>query len=257
MTRTMEQKTADKKPAATETAPDWPDVEAPRDPEQLYRENRKEGRECPVIGPLLYHCYRIPSNHLRRFLRYMAIRLEKGPLYSVTIRRMFRRYHNIEVGMYTGQGCFFYRNFPAGTRVGRYTAIFKTVQSFNANHPMNLKSTHAFFFNPRQGFVKEDLVTRSHLTIGNDVWIGHNSVLLSTCTRIGDGAIIGAGSVVSQDVPPYAVVVGNPARVVRYRFKEETIQQLLEEQWWRRSLQDLLPELESFQTPLEGDAQVR
>ncbi len=69
------------------------------------------------------------------------------------------------------------------------------------------------------------------MTIGNDVWIGRNAVLLGNIT-IGDGAIIGAFSVVAKDVPPYAVVVGNPATIKRFRFTPEQIQTLLEMKWW-------------------------
>ena len=67
--------------------------------------------------------------------------------------------------------------------------------------------------------------------IGNDVWIGTRVMLLGAIT-IGDGAIIGAGSVVTKDVPPYAVVAGNPARVLHYRFPQEIINKLLEIKWW-------------------------
>ena len=69
------------------------------------------------------------------------------------------------------------------------------------------------------------------VTIGNDVWIGTNSTILSG-VNIGDGAIIGASSVVTKDVPPYSVFAGNPAKLVRMRFEPEIIQKLLEIKWW-------------------------
>ena len=122
---------------------------------------------------------------------------------------------------------------------------------------MNLKSTHPLFYNPFLGYAEKDLLTRTELTIGNDVWIGHNAILLSGVSSIGDGAIIGAGAVVHQDVPPYAVMVGNPARVIRYRFSEETIGKLLEEKWWEKSFDELKPEFGIFQKPLEGKGSVR
>ena len=76
-----------------------------------------------------------------------------------------------------------------------------------------------------------DRPSGSHrLLIGNDVFIGHNAVILPTTREIGDGAFIGAGAVVQNPVPPYAVVMGNPARVVKYRFSRETIADLLESQ---------------------------
>ena len=69
------------------------------------------------------------------------------------------------------------------------------------------------------------------ITIGNDVWIGGHSTVLPGVT-IGDGAIIGAGAVVSKDIPPYAIAVGCPIRIIKYRFDEETIQQFLDLKWW-------------------------
>lgn len=73
--------------------------------------------------------------------------------------------------------------------------------------------------------------TKGDVDIGNDVWIAKEAVILSG-VKIGDGAVIGAGAVAAKDVPPYAIVVGNPARIVRKRFDEETIQRLLQIKWW-------------------------
>lgn len=67
--------------------------------------------------------------------------------------------------------------------------------------------------------------------IGNDVWLGHGAMVMSGVS-IGDGAIVGAGAVVARDVPPYAIVAGNPAKVVRKRFSEEQIEALLAIRWW-------------------------
>ena len=67
--------------------------------------------------------------------------------------------------------------------------------------------------------------------VGNDVWIGDNSVVVRGI-NIGNGAIIGASAVVTRDVPPYAIVVGNPARALRYRFDPEVIEELLALEWW-------------------------
>ena len=69
------------------------------------------------------------------------------------------------------------------------------------------------------------------VTIGNNVWIADNVMILSGVS-VGDGAVLGAGSIVTKDVPPYSVAVGSPARVIKKRFSEEIIEQLLEIQWW-------------------------
>lgn len=73
--------------------------------------------------------------------------------------------------------------------------------------------------------------SRGDITIGNDVWVGADAMIMSGVT-IGDGAVVGARSVVTRDVPPYAIVVGAPAKIVRFRFDSETIKSLLQVRWW-------------------------
>ena len=116
---------------------------------------------------------------------------------------------------------------------------------------MEFKSTHGFFFNPALKLCDKHLVEESPLKIGNDVWIGENAVILAQVTEIGDGAVIAAGAIVSRNVPPYAVVVGNPARVVRYRFSKELIEELLASRWWEKDIDELEPDIEEFQQPYE------
>jgi virginiamycin A acetyltransferase len=77
----------------------------------------------------------------------------------------------------------------------------------------------------------EALIPRQDVRIGNDVWIGHGAVILSG-VEIGDGAVIGAMAVVAKNIPPYAVAVGNPARVIKYRFSDEQICALQKIKWW-------------------------
>jgi acetyltransferase-like isoleucine patch superfamily enzyme len=76
-----------------------------------------------------------------------------------------------------------------------------------------------------------DSASKGPVIIGNDVWIGAGAIILSGVT-IGDGAIVGAGSVVTHDIPPYAIVAGNPAKIIRYRFSKNQIDKLLEIAWW-------------------------
>jgi len=80
--------------------------------------------------------------------------------------------------------------------------------------------------------------TKGDVIIGNDVWIGTNVIILSG-VKIGDGAVIGAGSVVTKDVEPYAIVAGNPAKLVRMRFDEETVDILLRIKWWNWDIQHI------------------
>jgi acetyltransferase-like isoleucine patch superfamily enzyme len=88
-------------------------------------------------------------------------------------------------------------------------------------------------------------------SIGNDVWIGQRAVILPGL-RLGDGAVIGAGAVVTKDVAPYAIVAGNPARLIRYRFPEALVQELLRIQWWNWDDDKVLQECGSLCGPIEA-----
>jgi acetyltransferase-like isoleucine patch superfamily enzyme len=72
---------------------------------------------------------------------------------------------------------------------------------------------------------------KGDINIGNDVWVGAKSTIMSG-VKIGDGSIIGAGTTVTKDVPPYSIVVGNPGKIVKYRFDENQIEKLLKISWW-------------------------
>jgi acetyltransferase-like isoleucine patch superfamily enzyme len=78
---------------------------------------------------------------------------------------------------------------------------------------------------------KGDIEKLSPIHVGNDVWIGNNVIVFGGVT-IGDGAVVGAGAIVTHDVPPYAIVAGVPARIIKYRFDDKTIKALLELKWW-------------------------
>ena len=99
------------------------------------------------------------------------------------------------------------------------------------NH--NIDTVSTFPFSIGNGFDCPQVSTpnKGNITIGNDVWIGMKCIIMGGVT-IGDGAVIGAGSVVTKDVPPYSVCAGVPAKHIKYRFNEETIKDLLEIKWW-------------------------
>lgn len=105
-------------------------------------------------------------------------------------------------------------------------------------HPINGVSTSPMFYstgkqNGRTMVTTNRYEERKPILIGNDVFIGRNAIILDGVT-IGDGAVIGAGAVVSKDIPPYAVAVGSPIKIVKYRFTPEVIDQLLELKWWNK-----------------------
>jgi acetyltransferase-like isoleucine patch superfamily enzyme len=199
-----------------------------------------------LIGRIIFSLYGFKSKFLRRRLVNLVLKIEGGTTYSTTLRKICSHYHKVHVGMYTQGAWHVPGMIDENTTVGRYSSIASSTRILNWNHPIHLKSTHPFFFDPFFGYVQELDVQWYPLNIGNDVWIGHNAVIMPHVREIGDGAVVGAGSVVHKDVPPYAVVVGNPARVVRFRFPEEKIRQLLEEKWWEKDIEELGPSVEEF-----------
>jgi acetyltransferase-like isoleucine patch superfamily enzyme len=134
-------------------------------------------------------------------------------------------------------------------RVGNFSSIAADLTVFvDGNHRSHHAST--FPFREKLGWDAPPSVTgKGAPSIGNDVWIGRNATLMSG-VQVGDGAVIACGSVVTRDVPPYAIVGGNPAKVIRYRFDDETISALLESEWWNLSDAEIEREL----APLTADA---
>ena len=112
---------------------------------------------------------------------------------------------------------------------------------------------HPYFYRPAFGYVRQELIERSELVIGNDVWVGQNAIILPSVKRIGDGAVIGAGAVVTKDVPDFAVAAGNPARIVKYRFSEEVRRQIKASRWWEKSIEELQKDFEQFTCALEDE----
>ncbi len=177
-------------------------------------------------------------------------------MFSLTLRRIFAAYHDVHVGLYS-YGCFRPSDVPAGTTAGRYCSFASGAVIFNANHPLERISLHPFFDNPTLGVVPHDTVQRSRIVIGHDVWIGRNALITSNVRRIGNGAVVGAGAIVTKDVPPYAVVAGNPAHLIRFRFPESVQRQIEQSRWWECSIEDIRSELPDFLRPVVHPAALR
>lgn len=121
----------------------------------------------------------------------------------------------------------------ASLKIGAYTSIASNVRVFlGGEHRTDWVTTYPFnIYNKNAMSIEGHPKSKGNVEIGNDVWIGTDAIILSG-VKIGDGAVIGAGAVVARDVPPYAIAVGNPARIIKLRFSDEVIDKLLSIQWW-------------------------
>lgn len=157
---------------------------------------------------------------------------------------------NSEIDIYTSVG----RNSRIfNSKIGKFCSISWNVTIGATSHPYSTISSHAFPYTPYAGnFVKEKIKNDVKTNIGNDVWIGCNSVIMPGI-NIGDGAVIGAGSVVTKDIEPYAIYGGVPAKLIKYRFDKETIKRLLEVKWWDKEISSIKENIRYFQNDLDDN----
>ena len=143
----------------------------------------------------------------------------------------------VKVGEYTyGLPTVMHWGEDASLKVGKFSSFAPNVIiSLGGNHRIDWVTTYPFSSLPEAwpeaAMIEGHPATNGDVVIGNDVWVGYGATILSGVT-IGDGAVIAACSVVTKDVAPYAIVGGNPARQIRKRFDEATIEKLLRSQWW-------------------------
>lgn len=140
-------------------------------------------------------------------------------------------------------------------KIGSFCSIGPNVKIGLGMHPTNFKSTFPAFFSLNKQcqitFCKQNIYNEyGNNIIGNDVWIGANSIILDN-VEIGDGAIVAAGSVVTKNVAPYTIVGGVPAKVIKKRFSEATIQELIHSKWWDQEISLIIKNIEKFQSPLK------
>ena len=138
----------------------------------------------------------------------------------------------VKMGRYSYLGFY---NSMSDVNIGSFCSIASYCAIGGGKHPMDAVSTSPVFYAGRNSMGKNfssiPEEENQGVEIGNDVWIGE-AVFINDGVKIGTGAVIGAHSVVTKDVPPYAIVAGAPAKVLRYRFDEDTIQKLLDSKWW-------------------------
>lgn len=140
-----------------------------------------------------------------------------------------------------GKGTYIGQNSNlSNCKIGRFCSIASDVSVITGTHPTNFVSTSPAFFSLRKQNGKtyvnrqmfKEILPRT--IIGNDVWLGTDVKIMSGVV-IGDGAVVGARALVVKNIPPYAIVGGIPAKIIRYRFNENVIKALLHSQWWNKS----------------------
>lgn len=162
----------------------------------------------------------------------------------------FVRFHNSSIGKYSyvSNDCNIFH-----TSIGNFVSIGSGCAFGGADHPIHWVSTSpAFHKHPvfPKSFSTNEYRLFKQTTIGNDVWIATNSIIKAGVT-VSDGAVIGAGSVVTKDVPPYEIWAGNPAHFIKKRFSDDVISKLLETEWWNWDDEKIQKYAQYFNSPDE------
>lgn len=116
--------------------------------------------------------------------------------------------------------------------IGKFCSIAVGVKIIaSGEHNYKAVSSFPFYAHYLKKSIEKDTYSKGEVNIGNDVWVGANAVILSG-VKVGDGAVIAAGSVVTKNIPPYAIAAGVPAKVIKFRFNQDIVDRLLKIQWW-------------------------
>ena len=196
------------------------------------------------------------------YLRHRGLNITISLRADVSTKSSFEGFNKIHKNVYfkghLGMFSYIGANSYIDAKVGRFTSIAPNVRVLISSHPYTYPyvSTSPVFISTKQqsnySFVKIDKYIEQKkmsngfsVEIGNDCWIGDNVLIVSGIT-IGDGAVVLAGAVVTKNIPPYAIVGGVPAKILKYRYSDEDIKYLLNISWWNRSFEWLRENAATF-----------
>lgn len=161
---------------------------------------------------------------------------------ALSLARFQKKYPQYKIGSHCyGLPIIKQSHKDATLTIGSYCSFASNVQIFlGGGHRTDWITTYPFpAFHLSASHIQNYSTSKGNVTIGNDVWLCGNCIILSGVT-IGDGAVIANGAIVTKSVPPYAIVGGNPAKLIRWRFDEKTREALLETAWWDWPEQEVL-----------------
>jgi acetyltransferase-like isoleucine patch superfamily enzyme len=207
-----------------------------------------------IIKSILLLLYRILRDFVLKYKNYITLKIRFRGKVRFNTTTQIDISSTFEGANVIGDNTKFCGNMGYGTyicndcsitgNIGRFTSIAAEVKNAQGVHPITAPyaTTSPMFFSLKKQsgitFAKKQFFDemRAPISIGNDCWIGQRVFFVGGLT-IGDGAVVLAGAVVTKDVPPYAIVGGVPAKILKYRYDEETIQFLLEKKWWNMPLE--------------------
>lgn len=192
-----------------------------------------------------------PKKIIFKKVSFLAFWDAKSSFTSKTHLLRFSKLVNVSIGEYSriGVNCS-----VTNATIGRFTAIGKDTIIGLGQHPTNYISTNSIFYRKGQFHDNwaqplENFEESKRIIIGNDVWIGRKCMIMDGVT-VNDGAIVAAGAIVTKDVPPYAIVGGVPAKVLKYRFTTDIVDKLLEIKWWNIPDNKMMRYIDKFHAPI-------
>ncbi len=217
--------------------------------ESSYISNSKLGNDCKM-----YRFCRVVNSEINDHVTIGDLSTVTDSVlgYYVHINRnSMIRNCNIDIYSYGGM------NFTAlHCKIGKYSSISWNVSIGGANHNYNNITTHAFLYNPNFDMITKDEELHDRFSepceVGNDVWIGAGAQILRG-VKVGDGAVVAAGAIVTKDVPPYSIVAGIPGRVIKMRASEDEISRLLKIQWWNIDPQIIKSNINLFKSGINRE----